>query len=99
MVTTHTARSVNDTAGVPRPEPLVGPTDLPAPIRTTNAELTARFEHNTIPLRAPLYRRALRMTRNRADAEELLQDTMMHAYAGFPSFGRAPTSTRGYTGS
>ena len=84
---THTARSVNDTAGVPRPEPFVAPSDPAGPqIRTTNAELTARFERDAIPLRVPLYRRALRMTHNRADAEDLLQDTMMHAYAGFPSF-------------
>ncbi|MDT5200109.1 MAG: polymerase sigma-70 factor, subfamily [Mycobacterium sp.] len=52
----------------------------------TNAELSARFERDVIPLRAPLYRRALRMTHNRADAEDLVQDTMMSAYASFRSF-------------
>src|ERR1700719_5000318 len=52
----------------------------------TNAELSARFERDAIPLRAPLYRRALRMTHNRADAEDLVQDTMMSAYASFRSF-------------
>src|ERR1700676_4473240 len=52
----------------------------------TNAELSARFERDAIPLRAPLYRRALRMTHNGADAEDLVQDTMMSAYAGFHSF-------------
>jgi RNA polymerase sigma-70 factor, ECF subfamily len=50
------------------------------------AEQTARFERDAIPLCAPLYRRALRMTKDRADAEDLLQDTMMCAYAGFGSF-------------
>jgi RNA polymerase sigma-70 factor, ECF subfamily len=84
---THTAAPVNDTAGVARPEPFVGPWNSVGPrTRTTNAELTARFERDAIPLCAPLYRRALRMTHNRADAEDLLQDTMMHAYAGFYSF-------------
>jgi RNA polymerase sigma-70 factor (ECF subfamily) len=44
------------------------------------------IQRDAIPLRAPLYRRALRMTNDRADAEDLLQDTMMSAYAGFQSF-------------
>ena len=34
----------------------------------------------------PLYRHAMRMTRNHIDAEDLLQDTMMKAYAGLQSF-------------
>jgi RNA polymerase sigma-70 factor (ECF subfamily) len=55
-------------------------------VNDTAVELATRFERDAVPLRAPLYRRALRMTHNRADAEDLLQDTMMHAYAGFPSF-------------
>jgi RNA polymerase sigma-70 factor, ECF subfamily len=53
---------------------------------TTNAELTVRFERDVIPLRAPLFRRALRLTSNRVDAENLLQDTMLAAYVGFGSF-------------
>ena len=84
---THTAELLTDAAGVPRPEPYVGQSDPAGPeTRTPGAELTARFERDAIPLRAPLYRRALRMTHNRADAEDLLQDTMMSAYAGFQSF-------------
>ena len=54
--------------------------------RVTDGELSAQFQSDVIPLREPLYRHALRMTRNRADAEDLLQDTMMKAYAGFRSF-------------
>ena len=84
---TRTAELLDDSAGVAQPEPFVGHSDPVGPqTRTTNAELTARFERDAIPLCAPLYRRALRMTHNRADAEDLLQDTMMHAYAGFQSF-------------
>jgi RNA polymerase sigma-70 factor (ECF subfamily) len=84
---THTAGLVNHTAGVPRPEPFVGRSDAAGPhTRTRAAELTARFERDAIPLRGPLYRRAMRMTHNRVDAEDLLQDTMMLAYAGFGSF-------------
>jgi RNA polymerase sigma-70 factor (ECF subfamily) len=35
---------------------------------------------------APLYRHALRTTRNHSDAEDLLQETMLKAYVGFASF-------------
>ena len=63
-----------------------GATPARPPHRTTSAELTARFERDVIPLRAPLFRRAMRLTRNRADAENLLQDTMLSAYVGFHSF-------------
>ena len=52
----------------------------------TDAELTARFERDAIPLLDQLYGGALRMTRNPADAEDLLQETMVKAYAGLRSF-------------
>ena len=52
----------------------------------TDAELTARFERDAIPLMDQLYGGAMRMTRNPADAEDLLQETMIKAYAGFRSF-------------
>lgn len=52
----------------------------------TDAELCARFERDALPLLDQLYRGALRLTNNPADAEDLLQDTKMHAYAGFRSF-------------
>ena len=51
-------------------------------------ELTARFEQEVLPLRNILYRNAFRMSRNHADAEDLVQETMMKAYAGFHSFQR-----------
>ena len=82
------AVDTNGTAsGYPNPTAELGPSDpAGSPQRTTNAELTARFERDVIPLRAPLYRRALRLTSNRTDAENLLQDTMLAAYVGFHSF-------------
>ena len=84
---TSTAEPVSDTVGVSRHERFVGPSDPAAPPqRTTKSELTARFERDVIPLRAPLFRRAMRLTRNRADAENLLQDTMLSAYVGFHLF-------------
>ncbi|HEX4558585.1 MAG TPA: sigma-70 family RNA polymerase sigma factor [Mycobacterium sp.] len=49
-------------------------------------ELGARFKRDAIPLLEPLYRRALRMTNSPADAEDLLQDTMLRAYSNFGSF-------------
>ncbi len=62
--------------------------DIEAPPQReeSDAELTARFERDAIPLLDQLYGGALRMTRNPADAEDLLQETMVKAYAGFRSF-------------
>ena len=51
-----------------------------------DSELSARFERDVVPLHASLYRQACRMSRNHADAEDLLQETMMRAYTGFESF-------------
>jgi RNA polymerase sigma-70 factor, ECF subfamily len=49
-------------------------------------KLRARFEHEVVPLREVLYRCAFRISRNDADAEDLVQETMTRAYAGFRSF-------------
>lgn len=57
-----------------------------AAIYESDAELTARFERDAIPLLDQLYGGARRMTRNHADAEDLVQNTMLKAYAGFRSF-------------
>jgi RNA polymerase sigma-70 factor (ECF subfamily) len=67
----------------------------PAPQQETDEELTARFERDAIPLLDQLYGGALRMTRNPADAEDLLQETMVKAYAGFRSF-RAGTNLKAW---
>jgi RNA polymerase sigma-70 factor, ECF subfamily len=60
----------------------------PVQRRSVEAELRARFEHEAAPLSDLLHRHACRMTRNHADAEDLVQETMMKAYAGFHSFQR-----------
>jgi len=52
----------------------------------TDGHLSAQFESDVIPLLEPLYRHAMRMTRNHADAEDLLQDTLVKAYANLGSF-------------
>jgi RNA polymerase sigma-70 factor (ECF subfamily) len=46
----------------------------------------ALFERDALPAVGSLYRHALRTTRNHDDAEDLLQETMAKAYAGFASF-------------
>jgi len=76
---TSAAEPVSDTVAV-------APDPVEPPQRTIDAELTARFERDVIPLLAPLFRRAMRLTRTRADAENLLQDTMLSAYVGFHLF-------------
>lgn len=45
-----------------------------------------RFGHEIEPLIDVLSRGARRLTRSEADAEDLLQDALMHAYAGFGTF-------------
>lgn len=52
----------------------------------TDTELCARFERDVVPLRNMLYRNAFRMSQNHADAEDLVQETVLRAYAHFDSF-------------
>jgi RNA polymerase sigma-70 factor (ECF subfamily) len=52
----------------------------------SDAELAARFAVEAAPLFDALGRRARRLTQSEADAEDLLQDTLLHAYQGFRSF-------------
>lgn len=52
----------------------------------TAAERAARFERDAWPLLDQLYGAALRMTRNPADAEDLVQEAFMKAYAKFDSY-------------
>ena len=49
-------------------------------------ELRERFERDVLPLLPSLYGAALRLTRNPADAEDLVQDTYLRAYRGFAGF-------------
>jgi RNA polymerase sigma-70 factor, ECF subfamily len=52
----------------------------------TDAELADRFRRDAIPLMDQLYGGALRLTHDRQDAEDLVQETMLRAYAGFRGF-------------
>lgn len=49
-------------------------------------ELTVAFIRDVTPLLGPLYRQALRMTRHHADAEDLLQETLLKGYAHLHAF-------------
>jgi RNA polymerase sigma-70 factor (ECF subfamily) len=54
--------------------------------RAVDTQVRARFERDVVPLGGVLYRQAFRMCRNHADAEDLVQETLMRAYARFDSF-------------
>lgn len=54
--------------------------------KVSDGLLSAQFESAVIPLLEPLYRQALRMTSNRSDAEDLVQETVLNAYAGRRAF-------------
>lgn len=58
---------------------------VPSPL-TSDEELAARFAREVEPLFDVLARGARRLTRNNADAEDLLQDTLLHALTGFRTF-------------
>ncbi len=71
----------------------VGSTAMPAeretvsePGEETVEERRTRFERDAMPLLDQLYGAALRMTRNPADAEDLVQETYLKAYSKFHQF-------------
>jgi RNA polymerase sigma-70 factor (ECF subfamily) len=66
----------NDSPGVP----------VAVPSASVDAELGQRFADEAMPLLDQLYAAALRMTRNPSDAEDLVQETYLKAYAAFDRF-------------
>lgn len=52
----------------------------------TSVERDARFEADALPLLDQLYSAAMRLTRNPADAEDLVQEAYAKAYAAFGQF-------------
>jgi RNA polymerase sigma-70 factor (ECF subfamily) len=52
----------------------------------TLEERSARFERTAMPFLDQLYSAALRMTRNPSDAEDLVQETFVKAFAAFHQF-------------
>ena len=66
------------------------PTDVSDPdalLREESVEeRSERFERDALPLLDQLYGAAMRMTRNPADAEDLVQETFAKAYSAFHQF-------------
>jgi RNA polymerase sigma-70 factor, ECF subfamily len=52
----------------------------------TTQQRAGRFEREVLRYRAQLYSVALRLTRNQADADDLVQETFTRAYASFGRF-------------
>jgi len=62
-------------------------TDIPSePAVETVEERAARFERDALPFLDQLYAAGLRMTRNPADAEDLVQETYAKAFAAFHQY-------------
>jgi RNA polymerase sigma-70 factor (ECF subfamily) len=58
----------------------------PAVSEESVEERRARFERDALPYLDQLYAAAMRMTRNPADAEDLVQETFVKAFAAFHQF-------------
>jgi len=83
----------------PLPDQAAGPQQPPAsvqpspamperagPVPETAEQRSLRFERDVLPYLDQLYAAAMRMTRNPADAEDLVQETFAKAYASFHQF-------------
>ena len=70
------------------------PADSDSLLTSRSSELAVRFVNDALPYLDQLYASARRMTRNTVDAEDLVQETMLRAYASTPS-AREPTFGRG----
>lgn len=70
---------------VPTPESVPDPAAVDLDTET-EADRSARFERDALPFLDQLYSAAMRMTRNPADAEDLVQETFAKAYSSFHQF-------------
>jgi RNA polymerase sigma-70 factor, ECF subfamily len=57
-----------------------------AAVLRMSPRLAERFEREALPYRATLLQSAIKLTRNPHDAEDLVQETMTRACAGFTAF-------------
>ena len=64
----------------------VGPVEVGTVETETSEQRSARFERDALPFLDQLYSAALRMTRNPSDAEDLVQETFVKAFAAFHQF-------------
>ena len=70
----------------PRAKVPAGASEGVGPVAETVEQRSARFEQDVLPYLDQLYSAAMRMTRNSADAEDLVQETFAKAYASFHQF-------------
>jgi RNA polymerase sigma-70 factor (ECF subfamily) len=75
-----------ETAATVEPDPIDEPAsdDAPAPAQT--ADVRALFEEQAMQYMDQLYAAAMRMTKNPADAADLVQETFVKAYTAFGQF-------------
>ncbi|MGA0568862.1 sigma-70 family RNA polymerase sigma factor [Rathayibacter sp. KR2-224] len=59
---------------------------MSTPHEDSDQNVAALFEEQALPFMDQLYAAALRMTRNPADAQDLVQETFVKAYAAFGQF-------------
>lgn len=64
----------------------LGAMDEAAVVSETDEVRAARFERDALPYLDQLYGAAMRMTRNPADAEDLVQETFVKAFSAFSSY-------------
>ena len=91
MMATHTRASVlRDMRPLPGPaigsNPRHDGSDGSTVPEETLEQRRARFERDALPFLDQLYAAAMRMTRNPADAEDLVQETFVKAFAAFHQF-------------
>jgi RNA polymerase sigma-70 factor (ECF subfamily) len=79
---TPSARRISD----PIAEDIVADTGAETAPEETLDERNARFERDALPFLDQLYAAAMRMTRNPADAEDLVQETFAKAFGAFHQF-------------
>jgi len=83
------AMTQDDDTGAPAPatpQDEVGEDTERAPEQESDADRAARFERDALQFVDQLYSAALRMTRNPADAEDLVQETFVKAFAAFHQY-------------
>jgi RNA polymerase sigma-70 factor, ECF subfamily len=93
-ITSAAIKQLRPSAIPSNPEPVTGPgrsTVADETAETRRSEETvearrARFERDALPFLDQLYAAAMRMTRNPADAEDLVQETYVKAFAAFHQF-------------
>src|SRR2546430_17553648 len=71
------------------------PTPAPTPTPAADAEKRASFEREALVHLDALYRVALRLTRNPADADDLVQETMLKAYRAWDQYEKG-TNAKGW---